>query len=186
MLREEINPAFVATQRDVFDDLATGRNEVDEGDEVAAQALFGIYAHSPVACRLGVDEELCSALATLYDRCSQQQPQQQQQHQELAEVIFTTLSCLLMEGLILADASHTEEGGDGDGKIQRVMEVVQALTVDDTNCCLGDFQEWQKKADQPATLFQAIEKHLPDNAQRDYLVLMLQSSLTSASLSAKQ
>ena len=186
MLCEEINPAFAATQHGVLDDLATGRHSIDEGDEVAAHALFGIYAHSPVACRLGVDEELCSALATLYDRCSQQQPQQQQQHQELAGVIFTTLSCLLLDGLILADAAHTEEGGDGDGKIQRVMEVVQALTADDTNCCLGDFQEWQKKAGQPATLVQAIEKHLTDNAQRNYLVLMLQSSVTSASLSAKQ
>ena len=185
VLREEINPAFVATQQDVVDDLAAGRHAVDEGDEVAAQALFGIYAHSPVACRLGVDEELCSALATLYDRCSQQQPQQQQ-HQELVEVIFMTLSGLLIEGLILADASHTEEGGDGDGKIQRVMEVVQTLTADDSNCCLGDFQEWQKKAGQPVTLVQGIKKHLPNNAQRDYLVLMLQSSVTSASLSAKQ
>ena len=170
VLRYEINPAFVATQQAAVDDL-TGRHSVDGGDEMAMQALFGIYAHSTVACQLGVDDELCSALATLYDRCSSSG--------ELVEILFTTLSHLLLDGLIASDATAED---DGDGKIQRVMEVVQALTADDANCCLGDFQEWQK---QP-TLVHAVQKHLPDNAQRDYLVLMLESSVTSASLAAKQ
>mmetsp|Transcript_22498 Transcript_22498/g.64706 ORF Transcript_22498/g.64706 Transcript_22498/m.64706 type:complete len:615 (-) Transcript_22498:78-1922(-) len=184
VLRTEINPAFVATQLQV-DDL-TGRHAIDEGDEMAMQALFGIYTHSSAACRLGVGEDSCSALATLYDRCSSGGGGTSQHHHELVEVIFTTLSCLLLDGLILADATNEEE--DGDDKIQRVMEVVQALTTEDTNCCLGDFQKWQKKApsaDRPTTLVQAVQNHLPDNAQRDYLVLMLESSVTSESLSTK-
>ena len=172
-LRNEINPAFVATQQAAVDDL-TGRHEIDGGDEMAMQALFGIYVHSTVACQLGVDDELCSALATLYDRCSNGGG-----CHELVEIIFTTLSHLLLDGLIDSDATDED---DGDVKIQRVMEVVQTLTADDTNCCLGDFQEWQN---QP-TLIHAVQKHLPDNAQRDYLVLMLESSVTSASLATKQ
>ena len=170
LLRNEINPAFVATQQAAVDDL-TGRHSVDGSDERAMQALWGIYAHSKVACQLGADDELCSALATLYDRCSSSG--------ELVEIIFTTLSHLLLDGLIVSD-TKTED--DGDGKIQRVMEIVQALTADDTNCCIGDFLEWQK---QP-TLIHAVQKHLPDNAQRDYLIVMLESSVTSASLAAKQ
>ena len=177
VLRNEINPAFVATQQAAVDDL-TGRHAVDGGDEMAMQALFGIYAHSPAACQLGVDDGLCSALATLYDRCSSGGGQRH----ELVEIIFTTLSHLLLDGLIVSDTRASEEEDDGDGKIQRVMEVVQALTADDTNCCLGDFQEWKK---QP-TLIQAVQKHLVDNAQRDYLILMLESTVTSASLAAKQ
>jgi len=191
----EINRAFV----EVVDRKLHG---IDDGDVRAISALFGIYTHSDVACRLGVDDDLCSALAALYDRtgvsggvgggggvfsaANAVSNAETAEYKSLIELIFLTLSSLLLDGLILPDSIVADsKDDDGDYLLRRVLEVVQALTADDTNCCLGDFQEWQKQR-RSQTLVQAVQKSLPDNAQRDYLVLMLESSLSSAAFAERQ
>ena len=185
----EINRAFV----EVVD---RKRHDIDDGDVQAISAVFGIYMHSDVACRLGIDDDLCSALATLYDRTGvnggggggviSAASAEKAEYQSLIELIFLTLSSLLLDGLILSGSIVADaKDDDGDYLLRRVLEVVQALTADDTNCCLGDFQEWQKQR-RSQTLVQAVQKSLPDNAQRDYLVLMLESSLSSAAYADRQ
>jgi len=226
MLREEINPAFVAAVG------ADGEGDDGQTTTMAVRALFGIYAHSPAARRLGLglcmeeeEQQLGAALAASYDRllgCRRRRSSAEEAGEaepaeevaeEVAEMVFAVLDHWLLGGLLRippdsadaaansADDEHgaggddDDENGDDDDdddeKTRRVMEVVQALTADGTNCCLGDFQQWQKrrKNNKPrttttTTLVQAVRDHLPDTAQRDYLVRMLESTATTSSSTA--
>ena len=178
---QTVNEAFVRVVG-TDDGPAVKHRVVETSDIEAVQSLCGIYAHSGVACRLGFENKLLSALAVLYDRSSYCDiAHEPSKVRDLRESIFLVLSSLLFNGLVQSE--YKSNGDDDDLLLQRMMEAVRMLS-DASNCCLGDLQQWLERDRQ--SLVDAVQSSLPANEERDYLILMIQSSLTSTMVAKEQ
>lgn len=158
----ELNTAFSSL---------TASNINDMSDvELAVQSLNGLYSNSLIACQIGWSLELCSSLASVYDRI---QLQDSSQRNDLADdAVLNMLSSLIMDGLLIIC-----EGDDEENQLRRLLEVVQVLSADTRSNVLGNMIAWQEqRADSSTTLVNVVQSRFEESPQREYLLMMLQVS----------
>lgn len=91
-----------------------------------------------------------------------------------------TVVTFLESGLIV-NANEDEEV-----QLQKIMEVIQALTEDEHNTCFGDMIQWQERTIPTRALPVMVKSKFEETPQREYLLLMLTSSPTSTSIQTIQ
>uniref|UniRef100_A0A7S2EMS8 CUE domain-containing protein n=1 Tax=Ditylum brightwellii TaxID=49249 RepID=A0A7S2EMS8_9STRA len=155
----------------------------------AMKSMCGIYTNSSLLCQIGFDSNVCLAIISFYDDYF---IKKKQEDEEMKECLFQTLSCFLLHGLIYAQHSQREE--EDDNGLHAVMEVIQTLTIGDSNYCIGDLIQWQTiykehhhdDVDTKITTLQKAVKHVfvDPTDQREYLLLMLDSCPNSLTANA--
>ena len=139
----------------------------------ATMAMCGLYLHSPTACRLGFSTDLCRQLSEAYDLLHQDKQQQQDKGEDtknLLKDILSVVGGLLGDG-VLSDPSRSEEE-----KLNTMLGTVQAMTEDDKNTCLGDLIVSGATNTSNKSVTQRVRDELTESTQRDYLLLMMDSS----------
>lgn len=130
----------------------------------AVHSICGLYADAAVACRAGFSLELCKCISTAYGVLRKKRDRDRE-----CTALLRTLSSLLLEGGLL-------DSKDDEVRLQSLMEVTQALAEDEHNTCLGDMIEWQERTTPTRTLLAILKSTFDETPQREYLLLVLQSS----------
>ena len=144
------------------------------GTTDAVHSICGLYADSPLACRAGFSVDLCKAVCIAYSAVQSQRNHNDHQGTSL----MRTLSSLLSESGML-DSNDTEQE---ETQLQKIMELIQALTEDERNTCFGDMIEWQEQTIPTRALPLIVKSRFEETPQREYLLLMLTSSPKSSSV----
>ena len=162
--------------RDVlFHDLNIAFQASWDDSTEAIHSICGLYAGSAVACRAGFSLELCRCISTAYGALRKKKDSERE-----CTALLRTLSSLLLEGGLL-DSKDDEEI-----RLGRIIEVIQALSEDEYNSCLGDMLEWQDRTTPTRTLAAVLKSRYEETPQREYLLLMLQSSTESSVMRSMQ
>jgi hypothetical protein len=127
--------------------------------ELAVESLYGLLAHSPLACRLACDSNasqqdlMISSLASIYDRfivleSSSSESSSANTISRPRAAILGCLSHLFLDGLLSLQlpmtkmASSPQQSTPINNALERVLDFIKAMEEESTDC-LGDLQEWQ-------------------------------------------
>jgi len=170
----------------------------------AIQSLCGIYyvtnitsskkndgsknSNTTIYNRVKFDTMLVEEMANLYDIILDYKTTNDvsvRYSQEIRECILSTVSSLLLNGLIQSSTIRkmiNNKSDDNDDAISLVMTVIQALSQPNMYC-LGDLQEWQrerrlhsKHTTEIISLDDAISRVFVANDQKEYLLNMLSTA----------
>jgi hypothetical protein len=155
----------------LFHDLNLAFQAADDDSVEAIHAICGLYTDTPLACRAGFSVDVCRRISCVYDTL-----RNRQDHDHECTALLRTLSSLLLVGGLL------DSNGDEDTQLRRIMEVAEALTEDEHNACLGDLMEWQEQTMPTRTLLATLKSKFEETPQREYMLLMLQSSPKTSDL----
>lgn len=139
----------------------------------AVHSICGLYAETPLACKAGYSVDLCKSTCTAYRFLKLQKD-----HERECTALLRTLSSILLESGLFDSNDHNN--GE-EAQLQKIMEVIQALTDDEHNTCFGDMIEWQERSIPTRALPVIVKARFDETPQREYLLLMLTSSPKSRS-----
>jgi hypothetical protein len=156
----------------LFHDLNLAFQAAEDDSIEAIHSICGLYTDTPDACRAGFSVDVCERISCAYGTL-----RNKQDHDRECTALLRTLSSLLLEGGLL------DSIGEEDTRLRRIMEVAQALTEDERNTCLGDLMEWQELTIPTRTLLVTLKSKFEETPQREYMLLMLQSSAKTSDMS---
>lgn len=138
----------------------------------AVRSICGLYSETPLACQTGFSANLCKSICTVYGVLKQQK-----NHDRECTALLRTLSSLMLDSGRIIETNEQEET-----RLQKIMEIIQALTEDEHNTCFGDMIQWQERTIPTTSLPVMIKSKFDETPQREYLLLMLTSGPTSTSV----
>ena len=158
--------------------LAFGRIVSNKGstiDDIRSTSfcIGSLCCNSIRACRVAYSVDLCLTLASAYSRFVRQK----HDYETECTILRKTNLCLLIDGLIPSSREIPQEMA-----IQRVMELVQALTGDDKCTFLGDTLLYSNGTFNAE--LRGVFHENPD--EREYLMRMLESCPTDAADALRQ